>query len=242
MCSQKEVLTQMTVSPHLPRTDTALSKHFYRNTPPKRQGSILSMKDTVRPAPAWWAKLSPKGLRKRTAHIPAAHEWPRGPWVLLVFRTERGRPLLLRGGDVSWPPTTARVPQRAREEGKEGDLCDAAMSMGTHTARQTRGCWGDSRNPAPPQHALASRRPEGRQRCRWGGLPKAGSRGADGAAGEGPRVGQGGFRGIRRGLWGMTEQRLAWRAGRKEGSSTGRQPPAEKGQVQQSSPQTNTIG
>lgn len=83
---------------------------------------------------------------------------------------------------------------------------------GTHTTQQTRGCWGDSRNPASPQHALASRRPEGRQRCRWGGLPKAGSRGADSAAGKGPRVGRGGFRSFRRGGSGGRRSR-AWHEG-----------------------------
>lgn len=81
-----------------------------------------------------------------------------------------------------------------------------------------------------------------RQKRRWGGLPRARSRGTDGAIGKGPRGAQGGFRSIRWGQRGTTGQTLAGRAGRKEGSIMGHRPPAEKGQVQQGSPQINAIG
>lgn len=186
-----------------------------------------------------WA---PEGLRKRTARIPAAHEWPRGPCVLLVFRTERGGPLLLRRRWPGWPPTAARSPpENEREEGKEGDLCKRSHVYGTCTTQQTRMLRGQQ-EPNFPTACACIQAARGEAEMQVERASKAGEPGSRLApAGKGPRVGAGAS-GASGG--GSEDDRAepgmkGWQEG---GLKHGTSATAERGQVQQSSPQTNTIG
>ena len=204
--SERSVNTDDRVSPRLPRTVNALSKHFYSNTSPKRQGSILSMRDTIRPAPAWWAKPSPEGLRKRTERIPAAHDWPRGPGVLLVFGTEGGRPPApmrrwreLASNNHPSPPENERG-GRGRRHAWRSPVCgnahrsaDARMLRGQQEPSFTTAwaCIQTPRGEAETQVGRASKGWEpGSRRRRWerakggaGGLQEhqVGALGDDGA-------------------------------------------------------------
>lgn len=65
----------------------------------------------------YWA---PWGVQKRRECVLAVHKWregSRGVLNILVCRTERGRPVLLRRGTMIWPQMTTRVCTENRRGG-----------------------------------------------------------------------------------------------------------------------------